>query len=404
MIKCRNCGIEYSELIEACPYCDTVNHIVKKKNRSNQSRQNQDNTSNDGDSIFTYNNIGFDNCYTPRKLEFYEEGWFIALAFIFFFPAGIALLILRGQNDNKYDRNTNGQGRYYGSTKKQKHGKSKTVLFFFLALIGVSLLGEALEGDNLLVNIFLGTGCAGYGAYGILKPIYYKRRKAMYESVIDNRGNTKISDIARKLGKKESKVRIELQTLINYGMLNEPEHNISAYIDGNFDLLVMTRNGKPIVPVEKTMEDEIRSREAEAARKEAEGSIEKQFILMLQDAKKLTVDKEVVGYYEEMEISMTNILKLIDENPDTSKRNDIKKLQSSYIPSTIELIEKYSSKTTSDSTKHQIKGMLHTIKTALGNLEKQLQEKNDMGTEVDIEVLKRKLAQDGLLGMDFDIK
>lgn len=402
MIKCRNCGIEYSELIESCPYCNTVNHVAKKKNNYNQTRQSQDRNSQSQNTSFSNGNAGFDNYYPPRKLEFYEEGWFIALAFIFFFPAGIALLILKGQNDAKYEKKTNGQGRYYGSTKKQ--GKSKNILYAFLALIGVSMLGNALDGENLLVNIFLGVGCTGYGAYGILKPFYYKRLKARYESVIDNRGNTKISHIAEKLGKKEPKVRIELQSLINYGMLREAEHNISAYIDGNYDLLVMTQNGKPIVPVEKTMEDELRRRQEDAARKEAEGSAEKQFMLVLQNAKKFTDDKEVASYYDEMASSMTNIMKLVEENPDVSKKNDIKKLQSSYIPSTIQLIEKYSGNTASENTKHEIKGMLHTIKKALKNLENQLQEQNDLGTEVDIEVLKRKLIQDGLLGTDFDIE
>ncbi len=294
--------------------------------------------------------------------------------------------------------------------KKKGRGKSKLVFGIICIVCGLSCFsgisqmsteeagGIALEGLVLLV-------------LGIVLTCMYISQSSWctkLEPLIDNRGNTRISYIASSLQMDEAKVRKKLQKLINKGFLSEPELGIGAYINGEYGLVVMTRNGQPIVPIEKTMATEFEAkRQREENMRESmrfdSYTVEQKFHMLVEDSEKLMKDEEVVNYLKSMDKSISNIKRLVDESPEEADNKNVQNMRSKYIPSTIELIEKYARRTTSADTRNEIKGMFSTLSKAFANIEKQLVEKDDMDTEIDIEVMRQTLAREGLLDSDFDL-
>ena len=75
----------------------------------------------------------------------------------------------------------------------------------------------------------------------------------------------------------------------------------------------------------------------------------------------------------------------------------------SYIPSTIDLIQKYIKPDTTEEARDNIKGMFSTLASAFANLDKKLRKQDEIEMEAEMEVMKQTLARDGLLDSDFDI-
>ena len=110
------------------------------------------------------------------------------------------------------------------------------VLFLFAAAgsTGEAAVGTAIIGAALVVTA------------GIMKLVLNARAKRIrtYEAKINKNGNTSIDDLAAYVGKPFTKVADDLQAMIADGFFPE------AYVDIDNRLLVMTKNGVPIEPVE----------------------------------------------------------------------------------------------------------------------------------------------------------
>lgn len=308
--------------------------------------------------------------------------------------------------DNVYTSNSSNQ-----KPSKKGRGKAKFVWGIVCIVCGLScltVLSQPEYKDSLLETVAEGLVLVGVGVMLLCMYISQSNLCNKFEPLIDNRGNTRISYIASSLQMDEAKVRKKLQKLINKGFLSEPKLGIGAYINGEYGLVVMTRNGQPIVPIEKTMATEF---EAKRQREEnmREGmrcdsyNVEQKFHMLVEDSEKLMKDEEVVNYLKSMDKSISNIKRLVDESPEEADNKNVQNMRSKYIPSTIELIEKYARRTTSADTRNEIKGMFSTLSKAFANIEKQLVEKDDMDTEIDIEVMRQTLAREGLLDSDFDL-
>lgn len=326
-----------------------------------------------------------------------------------------------GSNDKYSNRNFNSQNlsrddAYSGgpsnskSSKKKGRGKSKLVWGIICIVCGMSCFSGLSQTSTSEASDIALEGLVLLGVGIMLTCMYISQSNwcNKLEPLIDNRGNTKISFIASRLNKTESKVAKKLQKLINKGFLSEPKLGIGAYINGEYGLVVMTRNGQPIVPIEKTMarEFEARREKEERARENFmrdNSTIEQRFHMLVEDSAKLMKDSEVVDYLKSMDESIINIKRLVDESPEDADNKNVQNMRTKYIPSTIELIEKYAKRTTSADTQNEIKGMFATLSKAFANLEKQLAEKEDMDTEIDIEVMRQTLAREGLLDSDFDL-
>ena len=301
---------------------------------------------------------------------------------------------------------------YHTSATGKTRGVGKMILGSLLGGIGLICLAAipGMDPDLVLMDVAMSAAFIIPGAILIGNFLGSNKDWHRYEALINNRGNTRIDMIASKVGRKVDRVRMDLQKMINKGFLTERENGISAYIDGEYDLVVMTKDGKPIVPVEQTMAEDIakqKAKEAAAAdkaRREAAVSPEDKFIIVLDDAAGMTDDVDTIGYLKRMKKSMVNIKKMLADNPEDNERKSIQKMKDQYIPSTIEMIQKYLDSATSEQMKSEIKGMLSTMATAYKNMEKQLQQKDDIDTGIDIEVMRQTLARDGLLDPDFNVK
>ena len=193
-----------------------------------------------------------------------------------------------------------------------------------------------------------------------------------YEAIIDNRGNTPISLIARKMGLPEKTVYSDLQTMIHSDFFIGPNCNIEAYVDAEHDMLVMTSGGKPLRPIPDIPKEEPKPQEEPAKPKEEE--------------------------VPEAQFEKRRIDERLQSQPELAEKMAIKRLYKYYLPQILELIRKYQAADTPADIKKQIRDALGTSANALSNIEADLLERDQMDAEVDIEVLKNMFAQDGLLG------
>ena len=228
---------------------------------------------------------------------------------------------------------------------------------------------------------------------------------AKFEPLINRRGNTRISFIASALNMSESKVRTKLQKLVNKGFLREANNNIAAYISGEYNLVVMTWNGTPIVPIEETMKDELtkKQEEAEKARRAAPMDIEDRYHLVLQDNLPSITDEEVAKSLKNIDRSIRNIGALTKSNAELKDNKSIQNMKTKYIPKAVEYIERYVKPTTSAEMKERLKNMFATLDEAFENIEEQIVRREEFGTDIELDVLKNTLASEGVLDSDFDL-
>ena len=253
-----------------------------------------------------------------------------------------------------------------------------------------------------------------------------------YEALIDKQGNTSISMIAEKMKLPINTVYADLKKMIDNDFFIGPNYNIQAYLDGQRDMLVMTVAGKPIKPLQETAaspdpaaqtgqaqagnggEQAAQSRPSEAGWQDDENAPEAEWkqeptikvkmtdLEMIQKAIAETPDEGVRNSLYGIEGSLRRIDGRVQTDPDLKKTGSIRNLYRYYLPQIMELIREYQDRDTPGETRNKIADALHTSAEALGNIEADILEREQMDIEVDIEVLKNMFAQDGLLGNGFD--
>ena len=373
MHVCEKCGTKFDGYLHVCPKCggDPIPEEPQEEEHFFKS---------EGDESY----------------PFYYRVWFIVLAFIVFWPAGIVLLILRSRNPEVNKSVSGNKGDY--ATAKKVGG----VICLIMGAVGIGNIFDAYDVSSMIADAIVGAALIILGVWlftGGKDGSLMKRDWAKFEAVIDNRGNTRISDIAERLGMKETKTATKLQKMINNGFLRDEENGISAYINGKYDLLVMTKDGVPFVPVEDTMAEEI-----EKERKKSAKTPDDKLLLAIEETLKTETNDDMKDFLKRVEHSVININKLIKQEPSLAEKKSIVNLKNSYIPQAHELLDKYERSTTSDEMKHQITGMFSTFAQAFENIEKQLIKRDETDTELDIDILKQTLEREGLLDSDFDIK
>lgn len=306
----------------------------------------------------------------------------------------------------------NGMNNLYYNDKKLKQirnkrtQKTKRVWGWILTILGALELPAALMAldASALISplIFL--------IPGIILLLTAKKQVDKwdrYEAIIDNRGNTPISLIARKMGLSEKTVYSDLQTMIHSDFFIGPNCNIEAYVDAEHDMLVMTSGGKPLRPIPdipkeepKPQEEPVKPEEEEVpeAQFEKEAAEELSDLEQIRQAIRETDDETVRGYLYGLEGSVRRIDERLQNQPQLAEKMAIKRLYKYYLPQILELIRKYQAPDTPADIKKQIRDALGTSANALSNIEADLLERDQMDAEVDIEVLKNMFAQDGLLG------
>ena len=350
----------------------------------------------------------------PDTRPIYEQIWFIVVVFILFWPAGIILAIWRVIRDQQISAadadnlpplsNPEETAEMHEAKLRARKAKSNSRrscramkiwggILIALGACFLMTLSQTYSTRDLIGTLATGIGflLAGIILFVIAKKTVEKWDR--YESYINNRGNTSIPFLASKMGKSEKDVRVDVQAMINKGFFDKPKQGISAYIDGEYDLIVMTKYGEAMQPLRKAQPVE--------PEKDVPAN---SYIAKIRKEINRTTDDELKTILRRMEKSISRIEAKIEEEPSFKEMTNIKKLQDSYLPQTLELIRKFNDGEASEETKWEIKAMLGTCAKAFENIEAKVYEREDIDTRVEMEVLRKTFEREGLLGSDFDIE
>lgn len=279
----------------------------------------------------------------------------------------------------------------------------------------------ALGGISALEGLVALAGSGGVGSIvdgliflipGVLLLLHATRKVNKwnrYESLIDNKGNTPIPMLAERMKLPEKTVYADLHEMIGNDFFIGPNYNIESYIDVERNTLVMAVGGKPLKPLPKIYEkpeNEVHNQpegnwqddeKEDDWKQEPAIKVELTDIELIQKTIAETSDDEVRNYLYGIEGSLRRIDARVQGSPELKKKNSVRKLYKYYLPQIMDLIRRYKAPGVNDDSRELIEEALNTSAGALANIEADLLEKEQMGIEVDIEVLKNMFAQDGLL-------
>lgn len=284
--------------------------------------------------------------------------------------------------------------------EKKRSGKRKKVWGIVLVVLALILLEENLSNGSGAATIIDTIIFGGPGLILLYLGFSKTKKWDKYEAAVNQNGNTPIQQVADAVHEPPSKVRSVLQEMINNNFFIGPSYDIEAYINGEYDMLVMTRNGKPLEPLSETIE---RAEKREASAAEKRNVQDNADIKKIRDAISVIEDEEVKDCLYDLEGSVRKINAKLAKSPELEDTTNIRKLKSFYMPQTLTLIDKYQDGLGSDETLEKIKEALKTCADAFGSIERKLNENDDINTQVDIEVLKRTFEREGLLGSDFEL-
>lgn len=133
--------------------------------------------------------------------------------------------------------------------KKKRTQKTKKVWGWILTILGALMLPSLIMDFAGVEDIIMSLMFLVPGILLVMSSKRQVERWDRYEAIIDNRGNTPISLIARKMGLSEQRVYSDLQTMIHSDFFIGPNYNIEAYIDAERNMLVMASGGQPLRPL-----------------------------------------------------------------------------------------------------------------------------------------------------------
>ncbi len=257
----------------------------------------------------------------------------------------------------------------------------------------------AMGSSTLLDTVVYGICILLFVVLAVLLHTTTKRRQTKwgkYEALINWQGNTELEYIASNTGYPMNKVINDLQDMIDRKFLIGPTENLGAYIDKANSLLVMTdyKTGKPLEPLDEAIK---KRKTQEKIKSESES------IRAIRKAVLEVEDEQVRDYLFEISGSIGKIEKKLKEKPELAKMEIVRKFNETYLPRTLDLVDKYRKGDASPEALEKIKETLGICAEAFENIEESIYERESEDTLADIEVIKAMLAREGFLDSDFDI-
>jgi len=292
--------------------------------------------------------------------------------------------------------------------KNRRSGRTRTIWGWALLIVGgLNLLDSArLFSVSFMTGVrgcFLPLALTLLGAWLIWKTRKDVAKWDRYDMLINQNGNTHLPMIADKAGIPLDQVRKDIQQMINNGFFRDENGSVGAYIHGEYDILVMMRNGQPKEPVEKTVKEQ-----EEKERKARESAEKAKSIDPMAESIRLAAaeaeDPDVAESLQSIADSVAKINRKIKRNPDVENAASVRQLREIYLPKTLELVDKLRNKDAGPDTMLEIKGILNTCAVAYKGIVDKVYKQEDLDTLVDIDVLKETFEREGLLGSDFDVK
>jgi len=257
----------------------------------------------------------------------------------------------------------------------------------------------ALGSHTLMDTVVYGICILLFAVVAVLLHNVTKNRQTKwgkYEALINWQGNTSLDYIVENTGYPKEKVIKDLQDMIDRKFLIGPKEDLGAYIDKVNELLVMTDfgTGKPLEPLDEA----IRRRKTQQKIKSESDSIR-----LIRQAVMQVEDEQVRDYLFDISGSIGKIEKKLKENPELAKMEIVRKFNETYLPRTLDLVEKFRKNDGSPEAMGKIKETLGICAEAFENIEESIYERESEDTITDIEVIKAMLAREGFLDSDFDI-
>ena len=297
--------------------------------------------------------------------------------------------------------------------RNKRNGRTRTIWGWVLLVVGVLNLIDAVQMFHAsltegLQDCFLPVALTCVGAWLIWSTKKNVEKWNKYDVLINQNGNTPLDMIAEKMGLSIEQVRKDIQQMINEGFIRDENGNVGAYIHGEYDILVMMRNGQPKEPVEKTVKEQQAEAEAEAAAAAAEAAKKErrkdEYADAIGKAAAEVSDPDVADSLRSIESSVRKINRKIDRKPELKDSDSVRQLREIYLPKTMELVEKLTTQDAGPEAMLEIKGILNTCAVAYKGIVDKVYKREDEDTLIDIEVLKQTFEREGLLGSDFDVK
>lgn len=294
-------------------------------------------------------------------------------------------------------------------TKKTEKNKipyktASTVLLIIAGILVFTGLADGIPnlfeyGASAISNADFGGAMACLGIGGILGGVGFHLRHKMkmikkYMSVIGKRGLVKIDELAKAFSVSRSKVKKELQSVIDSGVFGE-----YAYIDLGNNLFLRDSSFKP---------KEEEAPKAESKRADFGEDSYGQTLYRIRELNDKIDDVQVSERIDNIEKYTRQIFEYVKKNPDREK--DVHLFMTYYLPTTLKLLESYSeiervgvAGDNMKSAKDNIEKTLDLLVEAYKKLLDQLYQSENMDISSDIDVLEQMMKKDGLTGNGFGI-
>lgn len=302
---------------------------------------------------------------------------------------------------------------------KRPRKAKKSLLIFGILLILLCFFNIYMSWMNffLLATPF-SVGALLIVIYAILNSVDKKTfsRWNQYETLIDKHGNTYLDDLASKCGKSYKRVCRDLQDMIDAGEFGGSNDKNGAYIDYEEHFLVMSKNGRPIIPLHEILEEDVIEVEGEEITyenitEELDNNLFGEYIHSISCSIDKIADKEnkcdsdskVKDSLRAIEHSIKKIQAKTDKHPELKDNAGVIKLTNSHLPHLMMLIENYLDETASEKSLNELCDVFIVSEEAFTKIDKELSKMMDEETTVNIRALQSELERDGLTKSDFDL-
>ncbi len=368
----------------------------------------------------------------------------IIMAFIFCWPVGIVLTILRSLSIpvNTKTPRAGGPQKSFEQTenaghkrKKQIRGKNvstgaKVTRFFaiflgILSLITTFAFAGSSAGLSLFLRDFLAGVCpmlVGAASCGIASKIFSDRdtRFGRIRAIIGNRESINLTKLAAASNEKLKNVRKDVQKMIDNGEFGE-----YAYIDLGTNNFMRSPYAEPDEPEQfdfrkvygDVLKREKKQEAAESSRDIPTENIVKEedsddFGKIISEIRRLNdeiADIKVSDRIYKIEEHTKNIFEYVTDHPDAMPQ--IRTFMNYYLPTTLKLLESYSriervgvAGENMKKSKEKIESILDLLVIGFEQQVDQLFKNESIDISSDISVLETMMQKDGLSGKnDFDI-
>jgi 5-bromo-4-chloroindolyl phosphate hydrolysis protein len=257
--------------------------------------------------------------------------------------------------------------------------------------------------------------CGANLAVGIRgsRKVQLAKRFRRYMKVLGDRTYCMVEELAASIGQNSKFVQKDLKKMIGQGFFKE------GYLDRQETLLITDKTTYQQYLDSQTAYEQRRTQAASQAEQEKSERFSQlppqcreileegqKYIRHIHECNEKIPGEEISAKLDRLELVVTKIFRETEKNPAIA--GDLKKLMSYYLPTTAKLLDAYCELDSQpvagqniETTKREIEGALDTINTAFENLLDDLFQDEAWDISSDITVLHTMLAQEGLMGKDF---